>query len=97
MHSPNHEGLGEEHGRGDRTLSGWRSCGGGRGLDAPKATPPSRLHGAAGLRAGADGRIYVAQVPGSQMIPFSGIAIAADGAIYFSGDAEGSVQEIRTQ
>ena len=30
-------------------------------------TPPSRLHGANGLTTGADGRIYVAQVPGSQV------------------------------
>lgn len=30
-------------------------------------TPPSRLFGANGLRAGADGRVYVAQVSGSQI------------------------------
>lgn len=29
--------------------------------------PPSRLHGANGIRTGADGRIYVAQVPGSRI------------------------------
>ncbi len=32
-----------------------------------RLTPPSRLHGANGLRTGADGRIYVAQVAGSQV------------------------------
>lgn len=32
-----------------------------------RLTPPSRLHGANGLRTGPDGRIYVAQVPGSQI------------------------------
>lgn len=32
-----------------------------------RLTPPSRLFGANGLRTGADGRIYVAQVPGSQI------------------------------
>jgi sugar lactone lactonase YvrE len=32
-----------------------------------RLTPPSRLYGANGLRTGADGRIYVAQVPGSQV------------------------------
>lgn len=30
-------------------------------------TPPSRLYGANGIRSGADGRLYVAQVPGSQI------------------------------
>jgi len=30
-----------------------------------RLTPPSRLHGANGLRTGADGRIYIAQVAGS--------------------------------
>lgn len=32
-----------------------------------RLTPPSRLFGANGLRTGPDGRIYVAQVPGSQV------------------------------
>jgi sugar lactone lactonase YvrE len=32
-----------------------------------RLTPPSRLHGANGLATGPDGRIYVAQVPGSQV------------------------------
>jgi sugar lactone lactonase YvrE len=32
-----------------------------------RLTPPSRLFGANGLRTGADGRLYVAQVPGSQV------------------------------
>lgn len=32
-----------------------------------RLTAPSRLHGANGLRAAPDGRIYVAQVPGSQI------------------------------
>jgi len=32
-----------------------------------RLAPPSRLHGANGIRTGADGRIYVAQVPGSKI------------------------------
>ncbi|MDR3417247.1 MAG: SMP-30/gluconolactonase/LRE family protein [Nevskia sp.] len=32
-----------------------------------RLTPPSRLYGANGLRTGADGRVYVAQVSGSQI------------------------------
>lgn len=32
-----------------------------------RLTPPSRLHGANGLAVGPDGRLYVAQVPGSQI------------------------------
>ena len=39
-----------------KVMEGWR-------LD--RLTPPSRLFGANGIRAGADGRIYVAQVSGS--------------------------------
>jgi sugar lactone lactonase YvrE len=35
------------------------------GWSFTRLTPPSRLHGANGLATGADGRIYVAQVPGS--------------------------------
>jgi sugar lactone lactonase YvrE len=41
-----------------RVAEGWR---------LERITPPSRLFGANGLRTGADGRIYVAQVPGSQV------------------------------
>jgi len=37
------------------------------GYTLARLTPPSRLYGANGLRTGADGRIYVAQVPGSQV------------------------------
>lgn len=37
------------------------------GWTLERLTPPSRLHGANGLRTGADGRIYVAQVAGSQV------------------------------
>ncbi len=37
------------------------------GWTARRLTPPSRLFGANGLRTGADGRIYVAQVSGSQI------------------------------
>jgi sugar lactone lactonase YvrE len=37
------------------------------GLTLERLTPPSRLHGANGLATGPDGRIYVAQVPGSQV------------------------------
>lgn len=37
------------------------------GWQLKRVTPPSRLFGANGLRTGADGRIYVAQVPGSQV------------------------------
>ena len=32
-----------------------------------RLTPPSRLHGANGLATGPDGRLYCAQVPGSQV------------------------------
>jgi len=38
-----------------------------KGWSAERLTPPSRLFGANGLRTGADGRIYVAQVVGSQI------------------------------
>lgn len=37
------------------------------GWTLQRLTPPSRLHGANGLRAGADGRIYIAQCIGSQI------------------------------
>jgi sugar lactone lactonase YvrE len=37
------------------------------GWTLERLTPPSRLHGANGLRTGPDGRIYVAQVAGSQI------------------------------
>ncbi len=37
------------------------------GWSLQRLTPPSRLHGANGLRTGKDGRIYVAQVCGSQV------------------------------
>ena len=37
------------------------------GWSAQRLTPPSRLFGANGLRTGPDGRIYVAQVTGSQI------------------------------
>jgi len=37
------------------------------GWTLTRLTPPSRLFGANGLATGADGRIYVAQVPGSQV------------------------------
>lgn len=37
------------------------------GWTLARLTPPSRLFGANGLRTGADGRLYVAQVPGSQI------------------------------
>lgn len=37
------------------------------GWTLDRLTPPSRLFGANGLRSGPDGRIYVAQVSGSQM------------------------------
>lgn len=37
------------------------------GWSLSRLTPPSRLFGANGLRTGADGRIYVAQVSGSQI------------------------------
>src|ERR1700748_1706812 len=40
------------------TVDGWR---------LERLTPPSRLYGANGLRTGPDGRIYVAQVSGSQI------------------------------
>lgn len=37
------------------------------GWSLTRRTPPSRLHGANGLATGPDGRIYCAQVPGSQV------------------------------
>ena len=37
------------------------------GWSLERLTPPSRLFGANGLRTGPDGRIYVAQVAGSQI------------------------------
>jgi sugar lactone lactonase YvrE len=37
------------------------------GWTLERVTPPSRLYGANGMRTGADGRIYVAQVSGSQI------------------------------
>ena len=37
------------------------------GWSLERLTPPSRLYGANGLRTGPDGRIYVAQVVGSQI------------------------------
>lgn len=37
------------------------------GWSVSRLTPPSRLHGANGLATGPDGRIYCAQVPGSQV------------------------------
>jgi len=39
----------------------------GEGWSVRRLTPPSRLHGANGVRTGPDGRVYVAQVPGSQI------------------------------
>ncbi len=38
-----------------------------QGWSLSRLSPPSRLHGANGIRTGADGRIYVAQVPGSKI------------------------------
>src|SRR6476620_12240532 len=40
------------------TSDGWR---------LERLTPPSRLFGANGLRTGPDGRVYIAQVTGSQI------------------------------
>src|SRR3954452_5516501 len=37
------------------------------GWSLDRLTPPSRLFGANGLRTGPDGRVYVAQVAGSQI------------------------------
>src|ERR1700753_1062354 len=37
------------------------------GWNMERLTPPSRLFGANGLRTGPDGRVYVAQVTGSQI------------------------------
>jgi sugar lactone lactonase YvrE len=55
-----HEGrAGAGFGKGESTLAeGWRM---------ERLTPPSRLFGANGLRTGPDGRIYIAQVTGSQI------------------------------
>jgi sugar lactone lactonase YvrE len=38
-----------------------------QGFSLERRTPPSRLYGANGLRTGPDGRVYVAQVAGSQI------------------------------
>lgn len=48
-------------GTSTRLLDGW---------SLTRLTPPSRLFGANGLRSGPDGRIYVAQVAGSQISAF---------------------------
>ena len=57
-----------------RTAEGWR---------LERLTPPSRLFGANGLRTGADGRLYVAQVSGSQVSAISLVRgeIAASSAV----------------
>lgn len=46
---------------------GGRSIGLAAGWTQRRLTPPSRLFGANGLRTGPDGRIYIAQVTGSQI------------------------------
>ncbi|TFV56189.1 gluconolaconase [Mycobacterium sp. PS03-16] len=43
-----------------------------------RLTPPSRLFGANGLRTGPDGRVYVAQVTGSQISAFDVVTGAVD-------------------
>lgn len=52
-----------QHGR----YSAPRATSVAQGWSLERLTPPSRLFGANGLRTGADGRIYVAQVSGSQV------------------------------
>ncbi|MEU4840363.1 SMP-30/gluconolactonase/LRE family protein [Nocardia testacea] len=48
-------------------FQGGRSIGLAAGWSQRRVTPPSRLFGANGLRTGPDGRIYIAQVTGSQI------------------------------
>ncbi|MFD6897608.1 SMP-30/gluconolactonase/LRE family protein [Rhodococcus sp. NPDC060086] len=70
------------------------------GWSLTRLTSPSRLYGANGIRAGADGRIYVAQVAGSQISAFDpdngavetispkGSAIVAPDDLAFHPDGE---------
>ena len=71
------------------------------GWTLQRLTPPSRLFGANGLRTGPDGRIYVAQVSGSQISainvdsgaietisPKGGDIVAPDDLVF---DAEGNL------
>lgn len=46
---------------------GLETCVAAEGWALSRYSPPSRLHGANGIRTGVDGRIYVAQVPGSKI------------------------------
>jgi sugar lactone lactonase YvrE len=52
--------------RTERHLTG-SAAAASEGWVLTRLTPPSRLYGANGIRTGADGRIYVAQVIGSQV------------------------------
>lgn len=71
------------------------------GWQLNRLTPPSRLFGANGLRTGADGRLFVAQVPGSQISavdidtgvietisPMGGDIVAPDDLVF---DADGNL------
>lgn len=55
--------MSEQHGRYKSAVSATLA----QGWVIERLTPPSRLFGANGLRTGLDGRIYVAQVSGSQI------------------------------
>jgi len=55
--------MSEQHGRYKSAVSATLV----QGWVIERLTPPSRLYGANGIRTGADGRIYVAQVSGSQI------------------------------
>ena len=71
------------------------------GWELERLTPPSRLYGANGIRTGPDGRIYVAQVSGSQISavdpetgfvetisPMGGDIVAPDDLVF---DADGNL------
>ncbi|MET0269944.1 MAG: gluconolaconase [Sphingomonas sp.] len=56
------------------------------GWSVSRVTPPSRLFGANGLRTGADGRVYVAQVSGSQISAINVDSGAIDTISAMGGD-----------
>ena len=71
------------------------------GWELERLTPPSRLYGANGIRTGPDGRLYVAQVSGSQISavdpetglvetisPMGGDIVAPDDLVF---DAQGNI------
>src|SRR3974377_826616 len=57
-----------------------------RGWTVKRLTEPSRLFGANGIRTGPDGRIYVAQVSGSQISAIDVTTGAVEGLSPMGGD-----------